>query len=100
MKTERIGASLGEDERDATLTFDLHEAEKQTWTYPGCPAHAELVSATFDDDGSEVPGDLLTDIEDLEREAMAQRGEREEAARDAADEARSEERRERRLCRN
>lgn len=99
MKTERIGASLGEDERDATLTFDLHGAEKQTWTYPGCPAHAELVSATFDDDGSEVPGDLLADTEDWEREAFAQRDDRDSAmAEDAADKRR-EDRRERRLCR-
>jgi len=95
MVTEQIHTTVetGEVEREVTLTFSLTEAEKPSHTSPGCPADAELIGATFDDTGADVPEGLLSDIEELGQEALAKRADREAAMAEDAAEARRDYRR-------
>lgn len=58
----------GKAERDVTLTFACYPEEEKSQTSPGCPAEAELQSATFDDTG-EVADEFI-DPEDYAPEAL------------------------------
>lgn len=84
-------------ERDVTLTFALHSGEKADHWSPGYPPEQELVGATFDDDGSEVPDGLIDEdrLQELGAEAAERWDEADAMAREDAAIARAEARRER-----
>jgi hypothetical protein len=88
-------------EREVTLVFALHKAERATRHDPGCPAEQELIGATFDDDGSEVPEGLIDEdtISDLGVEAAGLQDMEDEAAKCRAEDAAMEAWKERRWTR-
>lgn len=94
MVTEEIRTTVEVDgvERDVTAVFILRKEVKPRGMSPGYPAEAELMGAIFDD-GSEIPEGLLSDPEELGREAMEQRADRESAMSEDAADARREFRR-------
>ena len=96
---QQIGTTVEVDgvEREVILTYALHKGEKQTHDYPGSPPYAELVSARYEDDGSEVAEGVICDddIDGLGGEAAETYADNTAAAAEDAAEARAEARRER-----